>query len=117
MNKKLILAVIMWAILATLVWCGLRRWMGQTAPPPAALARKTTLIDIETLELITMSSQEWLELGSIEVANNILYKNPTTGKHTASLVMECASCGESVPWVGSDAEDKTCPRCGGSILE
>ena len=112
--KQILTAVICIVILAASTLL-LGRGCDKTVHAPDDMwNRPQTLIDLETLELVTKPLGEWGEMD-----NDGRYQNDA-GKYTMVLPLPCPHCGELVPpivyrdytQIGAERANWTCPKCG-----
>ena len=85
-------------LLAVIVLCGVWIWTyvgpRSTKVPARVMAREVEKIDVETLEVISLSIKEWKKLGPNAWT---MWKNPNTGKYSMLLTMTCKHCGNTIP--------------------
>ena len=129
MRNKVIYTSKVVGLLVLIAGAGLfvARQFREEVPGPGAiiLARPLEKIDYKTLELITLTIEEWGKLPM----ENYRSQNPNTGELTMVIPMVCGSCGETIPSPlrpdnydemgnGRDAYMKmlegkyVCPKCG-----
>jgi len=64
-------------------------------------------IDCETLEIIELSTKEWMKLGPNK---DYRWKNPKTGKYTMTMLATCVACGKTIPMFFPDFEKMNDPK-------
>jgi len=91
--KKAVVAVLLIAVVvAAGVW--IARSRSSTGKGRSrAMGRLIERIDENTLETITLSVQQWKDLGHKDGK----FKNPNTGTYSMLSVMKCPHCGAKIP--------------------
>jgi len=123
--KRIVVVVLLAAVISVAVVYTVRSNFADPKPPPHIMNVLVERIDVNNLELITLSLSEWEDLGYRDGK----YKNPNTGEYTMTMPIICRSCGAKIPpldmaepdWADEAAsraymEAKRayrCPRCGG----
>ena len=67
--------------------------LGEGKPPARVTGVEVTKVDVDTLEVITRTEGEWMDLGQ----KKGMYKNPDTGKYTMRAALTCPHCNETIP--------------------
>ena len=118
--KKAITIVMLLAIIVAIVAWNILRGFAMPAAKKEYLGQLVEKVDKDTLDVIALPRQSWLESPPEEG----YWKNPKTGKHTLGICIKCYSCGEKTPLpdatefenpLGFLASYK-CPRCGGLAI-
>ena len=127
MNKNVIYAVLLVAVVALAVIWGVRRTIGRQGPPDAVLQEVVKKIDYKTREIIPLSQARWEELRDKTPRANV-YKNPKTGEYTVVNILTCGHCGAEIPTIAITDEvaangdvrklrdEYKCPFCGQSAF-
>ena len=122
--RKAITIVVLLAIIVAIVAWNILRGFAMPAAKKEYLEQLVEKVDKDTLDVIALPRQSWLESPPEEG----YWKNPNTGQYTMCTMIKCYSCGEKIPMLNVDpsvigdqnpqvilANDK-CPKCGGVAI-
>jgi len=122
--KKVVLVVVLLLVAAAGVTFAIVRILrpGDAKPPARVTGVEVSRIDEKSLEVITLTEGEWMELGR----KNQRYENPKTGEYTMLPIAICPNCKGKIPALVFPhmakfevrrelTENWTCPRCGKKV--
>jgi len=115
----MVIAIVLIVVAIVVVAFMVQRVTGKARPPKWHRQAGLEKIDLETLEIISLSNDDWKKIGKEMNA----WKHPETGKYTMMPIMTCDSCGEQIPEpkippdgsysdITSLLEKYVCPKCG-----